>query len=154
MASARLRFFSRKYAAILFAAGVLALAGCAELLGPSRTLGPPERYLAQSDRQLWDEAIARHVGHCRILDRRVNRNDSCRYYLKIDGAKWLGGGWPVDPASQTGSGCIAPRETPETHVGPSPLEYRLATERLRGAISDPSNPCGLMNKNTLTSNLN
>lgn len=140
--------------AVIFTVGLLMLTGCAELLGPSRVLGVPERYLAQSDQQLWDEAIARRVGHCRIIDRRANKDDACRYYLKVDRATWMGGGWPVDPATQAGSGCVAPRETPENHVGPSPAEYRLASERLRSAIADPSNPCGLMKKGSLISNLN
>ncbi len=143
-----------KRAILFIAMSLIALAGCAEMMD-FRVLGTPSRYLAKSDDQLWNEAFAHSIGRCHLVDQRAAKESPCRYYLKVNGAKWLGGGWPVDATTLSGNGCVAPREIPENHVGPSPAEYKMSIAGLRSAIADPSNPCGLMSTtNMTTTNLN
>lgn len=119
---------------------VMMVTGCSYL---PKLRGTPNSYLQLSDDVLWKQAINHDIGACYIEDARFD-NGACRYYLKIEDAKWFGQGWPVDPVTGNGSGCFIPSEASTKHIGPTPQEYSLAMKGLRQAIADPANPCRLI----------
>lgn len=66
-----------------------------------------DAYVKMSDAELIQKAMEHDVGNCTYEEPKKCRDCQCLAYIKISKSEWPGHGWPLDPETNDGSGCVS-----------------------------------------------